>query len=258
MKNKSKGFTLIELLVVIAIIALLLSIIMPALRKVKSVALRVTCSNHLHQCGLSLAAYGTAYDNKLPTGGGYSLRHILLNSYKLLESTTDDTRIFVCPAFTYFREIVVTGTNEEFDGTYHMEPYPSMYNFGKGDHGYYIGYFYLGGRDLSDWDWTMIHPADRALPWKSPATFSDGSHLVVMADVIETAFGSPSWTEAVHKRGGWERVTWPGQTEITPKDIKAEGVNKLTLDGSVSWYGLEDLNKYPRSKPGYYRSYGYW
>lgn len=258
MKNKPRAFTLIELLVVIAVIAVLLAVMIPALRKAKSIALRVSCANHLHQCGLSLAAYSVAHNNKLPTAGGYALRHIILSSYKILESTTDDPRIFVCPAYTYFRKIVVTGTSAEFDGIYNWEPFPSMYNFGKPDHGYYIGYFYLGGRDLSDWDWDMMYPGDDAREWKSPGTFSDGSRLVLMADVIETAFGSPSWTEAVHKRGGWERVEWSGVTEITPKEIKAYGVNKLYLDGSVSWQSLDKLHKYPRSKPGGYRSYGWW
>lgn len=59
--KKQKGFTLIELLVVIAIIALLLSILLPSLRKAKSHAKRVLCGTNLRQSGLGLAAY--AYDN---------------------------------------------------------------------------------------------------------------------------------------------------------------------------------------------------
>jgi len=49
---RKKGFTLIELLVVIAIIALLLSILMPALTKVKKQAKDVVCKSNLHQWGL--------------------------------------------------------------------------------------------------------------------------------------------------------------------------------------------------------------
>ena len=52
-----KGFTLIELLVVIAIIALLLAILMPALRKVKQQARNSVCQAHLRGVGLGLALY---------------------------------------------------------------------------------------------------------------------------------------------------------------------------------------------------------
>lgn len=57
-----KAFTLIELLVVVAIIALLLSIIMPALRVAKEQARRVVCTSHLGQVGKALESYGSAYD----------------------------------------------------------------------------------------------------------------------------------------------------------------------------------------------------
>ncbi len=50
--KKKQGFTLIELLVVIAIIALLMSILMPALSRVKIQANTVLCQSHLHQWAL--------------------------------------------------------------------------------------------------------------------------------------------------------------------------------------------------------------
>jgi len=51
------GFTLIELLVVIAIIALLMSILMPALQRVKKQARTSACLGHLKQWGLMFAMY---------------------------------------------------------------------------------------------------------------------------------------------------------------------------------------------------------
>lgn len=68
---KRKGFTLIELLVVIAIIALLLSILTPALNSVKERARRVVCKSNLHQWALAVSAYVGANDNKLLETVGY-------------------------------------------------------------------------------------------------------------------------------------------------------------------------------------------
>jgi prepilin-type N-terminal cleavage/methylation domain-containing protein len=51
------GFTLIELLVVIAIIALLLSILMPSLRKAKFAAVRLKCAHNLKQIDLAFNMY---------------------------------------------------------------------------------------------------------------------------------------------------------------------------------------------------------
>ena len=63
--KKNRAFTLIELLVVIAIIALLLSIITPALHQVKERARRLLCSNRLKQWGIAIHHYSAANSDKM-------------------------------------------------------------------------------------------------------------------------------------------------------------------------------------------------
>ena len=55
--KKKEGFTLIELLVVIAVISILMSILIPALRKARQGAHRVTCASHQRGFGLAFQAY---------------------------------------------------------------------------------------------------------------------------------------------------------------------------------------------------------
>ncbi len=106
--QKPRAFTLVELLVVIAIIALLMSILMPALGRVRKQAKFVICQSNLKQLGNACEMYAGDNDGYFQEGwqgllncpcDGIECSHWWMHA---LKPYYQDPRVCLCPMATKF------------------------------------------------------------------------------------------------------------------------------------------------------------
>ncbi len=141
--HKRAGFTLVELLVVIAIIAILVSLLLPAIQSAREAARRVQCINNLRQLTLGLLNYESAL-GEFPVGFEYPVgvnpatiqdmgpnwairilpfmeEQALFDRFDLTQFVSDDINeearratisSMLCPADAFNQTEMVMGSNE--------------------------------------------------------------------------------------------------------------------------------------------------
>lgn len=234
-----RGFTLFELLVVIAIIAILFSMIVPTLGRVKAAAHRAQCQSNQKQWGYSLHMYGGDHADALPDNSDGDLinmgsgirtfwREYLLENPRISTMNPGDS------ALEKSRSHVLFCPTERM-----MRYYETLNRKGEATPG--VGYFVIFGGSKT----SILLRYQDTRPW-AIRTMMNGVYrnAPLLGDKLlgyrpsssELAPGDYEWARETTNRG-----TLPSAAHQLGKGVPLGG-NFLHEDGHVDWWNM-NLNQ---------------
>ena len=231
--KKRRGFTLIELLVVISIIALLMSILMPALGKAKKTAQAAICLSNLHQWGFIWKFYTDDHKGYFPDRDGMNDWPMVIWEYHWKSEAPKTLReMLLCPAAK--KTIDEGGRN----------PYMAWYNQGdqddwEDDFGCYWPVISSYVINLWASDETDSQKGITDGFWRTPNVRGAAYAPIMMCAQWKDADPLPVDDPPEHENDLWT----PNAHEIRRACIKRHGdyVNALFMDFTVRKVGLKEL-----------------
>lgn len=248
-----KGFTLIELLVVIAIIALLMSILLPSLNKVKQMARTLVCKANLHNYGLAFAGFLAENNDKYFNFGNTNKSHGWKE--ELQPYFEDSPQILLCteakkeiPAGTLPKDYYFDITNYSYGLPYDWNNYTNGFN-DSAPASYGINHFVMNPPDrdldgnIDNGDASATGGYSKAFYWRRPQgannstipVFGDAWVKGAWIDHIEGSIAPPE------SRGSVEGANQQYGIPYVALDRHHGKTNWLFMDSTVREVGIKEL-----------------